>query len=74
MSDGTRDLLVRGRAAAKAAEVQEARFYLGWLLCLDPPLSERSEALFWLSEIADPPSAVLLLQDLLSQDPTDMRA
>ncbi len=74
MSDGTRDLLLRGRAAAKAAEVQEARFFLEWVLRLDPPLSERSEALFWLSEIADPPSAVLLLQDLLNQDPTDMRA
>jgi Zn finger protein HypA/HybF involved in hydrogenase expression len=53
MDESIRDLLVRGIAAAKVNEKIEARFYLEWALRLDPPLDQRVEALFWLSEACD---------------------
>ena len=53
MDESIRDLLVRGIAAAKAKEKHEARFYLEWVLRLDPPLDQRVEAWFWLSEVCD---------------------
>jgi Tfp pilus assembly protein PilF len=44
MSDGARDLLVRGIAAAKAGERDEARHYLEWALRQEPSSDEQIEA------------------------------
>ena len=53
---GIRDLLVRGKAAAKAGDMEEARFYLRWVLRSEGLTEERKiEALFWLSESLDDP-------------------
>lgn len=69
------DLLVHGVAAAKAGERKEARFYLEWLLRLNPGTSLEVEALYWLSEVAETPAeARSLLEDLLARDPFDLRA
>jgi Zn finger protein HypA/HybF involved in hydrogenase expression len=71
----TRDLLVRGIAAAKAREVGEAYFFLKWLLRLDPPAEERIEALYWLSEICtDPAEQRGYLEDMLAIDQGEPRA
>jgi hypothetical protein len=70
-----RDLLVRGITAAKAKEAGEARFFLKWLLRLDPPAEERIEALYWLSEICtDPAEQRGYLEDILANDQGEPRA
>ncbi len=75
MPDSTRDLLVRGVAAAKTGDPKEARFFLEWLLRLDPPLNEKIDALYWLCEIStDPKEQRDLLETLLAFEPTDTRA
>ena len=53
MSDSSRSLLVRGIAAAKAKELDEARFFLEWLLLTECTFEQRAGALFWLSEISE---------------------
>jgi hypothetical protein len=71
----TRDLLVRGIAAAKGRETGEARFFLTWLLRLDPPADDRIEALYWLSEIStNPVEQRGYLEDMLVNDPGEPRA
>ncbi len=71
----TYDLLSRGRAAAKAGEKAEARRYLERMLNLDPPLDERMEALYWLSEVsADPREQRELLETILANNLGDARA
>ena len=55
MSDSTRDLIVRGIAAAKAGDKAEARFYLDWALRGDPEPDQRADACLWLSEISHDP-------------------
>jgi len=76
MDEGVYDLLSRGRAAAKAGDHHEARFYLEWVLrrvSLGSP--DRLEALFWLSEIAaDAAQKRDLLTDILAVDPNNSRA
>jgi hypothetical protein len=52
MSSSARDLLVRGKAAAKAKESEEARFYLEWVLRTDANRHQKIEAWYWLSEIS----------------------
>ena len=77
MSDDsdTRDLLVRGIAAAKAKETGEASFFLKWLMRLDPPAEERVEALYWLSEICtDPAEQRGYLEEMLANDQGEPRA
>jgi DNA-directed RNA polymerase subunit RPC12/RpoP len=75
MSDSTRDLLVRGIAAAKAGEVNSARFFLERLLNLDPSLEECVDAWYWLSEIStDAKEQRNLLESILANDPADGRA
>lgn len=70
-----RDLLVRGIAAAKAGETQEARFFLEWYLGQNPPITERNNALFYLSQITDNQSdRRKLLETMLDNDPFDIRA
>lgn len=53
MSDSARSLLVRGIAAAKAKDVDEARFFLEWLILTECTSEQRADALFWLSEISE---------------------
>ncbi len=70
MSEGIRDLLVRGVAAAKAGDKKEARFYLEWVLRLEPPEEQRAKALFWLSQVSDDPDRKRrYLEDVLALDP-----
>lgn len=75
MSDGARDLLVRGIAAAKAGERDEARRYLEWALRQDPSSYQQMEAWLWLSSIADEKGeARRWLEQVLANDPGDPRA
>ena len=53
MSSSARDLLIRGKAAAKAKDIDQARFYLEWVLRTDAARHQRIEAWWWLSEISD---------------------
>jgi len=55
MDESYRDLIVRGIAAAKVNDKKEARFYLEWVLRLEPPIEQRVDAWFWLSEVSDDP-------------------
>jgi uncharacterized Zn finger protein (UPF0148 family) len=70
MSESTNDLLVRGTAAARVGEVQEAKFYLEWLLSLDPDEEEKLEAMFWLARCSDDPQQKRdLLEKVLASQP-----
>ncbi|GAP22411.1 hypothetical protein [Leptolinea tardivitalis] len=73
--ENSRDLLVRGVAAAKSRLVGEARFYLEWVLRLDPPRDQKIDALFWLSTLASDPSKEReLLESILAEEPFEPRA
>jgi hypothetical protein len=75
MSEKARDLLVRGVAAAKAKDVDEARFFLEWLLLTECTPEQRSEALFWLSEISnDVNQKRAYLEEVLEWRPNHYRA
>lgn len=75
MSEGARDLLVRGIAAAKAGDRAEARHYLEWALRQQPDREQELEAKLWLSEAADGrEEARRWLEDVLAGDPTNPRA
>ena len=75
MSDGARDLLVRGIAAAKAGDRAEARHYLEWALRQQPSGEQELEAKLWLSEACEAPEeARRWLEDVLAGDPTNPRA
>jgi DNA-directed RNA polymerase subunit RPC12/RpoP len=70
MSDGVRDLLVRGIAAAKAKSIDEARFYLERVLRTDATVEQRIKAWLWLSEISDDPAEKRdCLETALAHDP-----
>jgi DNA-directed RNA polymerase subunit RPC12/RpoP len=74
MSDSTRDLLVRGIAAAKAGDRDEARFFLEWALRREPPLPDRLDAWLWLSEISeDAGEKRRCLEEVLARDPANPR-
>ena len=54
MSEGVRDLLVRGVAAAKAKEIAEARFYLEMVVRRsDASRDQICQAWLWLSQLSD---------------------
>ncbi len=73
--ENTRDLLVRGIAAAKARSGGEARFYLEWVLRLDPPTDEKIDALYWLSTlVTDPEQEREILENILAEEPYEPRA
>ncbi len=75
MGDEARDILVRGIAAAKAKEFEEARHYLEWALNLEPDPDQAEEAWYWLSEIsASPAEKRRWLDNLLANNPGDARA
>jgi uncharacterized CHY-type Zn-finger protein len=75
MSDSTRDLLVRGIAAAKAGDKKEAFFYLEWALRLEPPLHQKIDAWYWLSEVStDLQMQREFLEKIVINDASDGRA
>lgn len=70
MSASARDLLVRGIAAAKAKDREEARFYLEWVLRTDASADQRADALRWLSEISTNPAEQReYLEQVLAHEP-----
>jgi hypothetical protein len=75
MDTHTRDLFVRGVAAAKAGDAAEARFYFDWLLRLEPPIQEKIDSFYWLSEIeTDPVKSLSYVKEILLYDPSEPRA
>jgi len=76
MSDSTRDLLIRGIAAAKAKSKDEARFYLEWVTREDD--AERDQvvqAWRWLAEISDDAKQKRdCLEQVLAHNPGDPEA
>jgi hypothetical protein len=75
MSESARDLLIRGIAAAKANEKDEARFYLDWVLRTDADREQKAKAWLWLSEIADDPAEKRkCLEEVLVNEPANSRA
>lgn len=69
------DLLVRGKAAAKAGDREEAEFFLEWVLRTDSDDEQKMEAWLWLSEISDDPAEKrAYLEEILSRNPAHVRA
>jgi DNA-directed RNA polymerase subunit RPC12/RpoP len=72
MSDSARDLLVRGIAAAKAKDKEQARFYLEWVLRTDADRQQKIKAWLWLSEVSeDPVEKRDCLENVLAHEPTN---
>jgi hypothetical protein len=62
-------------AAARSGQTREAVYYLERLLSLHPDLNQQTEALYWLSEVAETKAEARdRLESLLSIDPFDLRA
>jgi predicted RNA-binding Zn-ribbon protein involved in translation (DUF1610 family) len=75
VSEGVRDLLVRGVAAARDGAKGEARRYLEWALRLDPTSAQRIDAWLWLNEVSDDPGEKRsYLEKILSCEPTHAEA
>lgn len=69
------DLLVRGKAAAKAGDREEAEFFLEWVLRTDSNDEQKMEAWLWLSEISDDPAEKrAYLEEILTRNSTHVRA
>lgn len=71
MSDSVRDLLVRGVAAAKYNDKDEARYYLEWVLRRsDADPEQQAEAWLWLSQVRETPAERReCLENVLAIDP-----
>jgi len=75
MSDSARDLLVRGVAAAKAGEKDQARFYLEWVLRTDSDRRQKMKAWLWLSEVSDSQAEKRdCLENVLAHEPSHPQA
>jgi DNA-directed RNA polymerase subunit RPC12/RpoP len=75
MSNSARDLLVRGIAAAKAGEGDEARHYLEWALRQEPSSDQQIEAWLWLSQVArEKDEARRWVEEVLAADTHNPRA
>jgi len=75
MSEGARDLLNRGIAAAKAKNKDEARFYLEWVLRTDATRQQRAQAWLWLSGVTeDAAEKRNCLEEALANDPSNTAA
>ena len=75
MSDSARDLLVRGIAAAKSREKDQARFYLEWVLRTDSDRQQKIKAWLWLSKISDSPADKReCLENILAREPSHPQA
>lgn len=69
MSDRVRILLAQGIGAAKAGDVDEAEFYLEWVLRADANRDQEIRAWRWLAEItADPVSKREYVELILAND------
>jgi DNA-directed RNA polymerase subunit RPC12/RpoP len=72
MSDSARDLLIRGIAAAKARDHDQARFYLEWVLRTDSDRQQKIKAWLWLSQISDDPVEKRdCLENILAHEPAN---
>ncbi len=71
MESGTRDLIVRGVAAAKSGARDEARFYLEWALRRgDADETQEQTIYLWLSEVyKDPAKKRDCLEEILAGNP-----
>ena len=75
MSESVRDLMMRGIAAAKAGDKDEARFFLEWALRMEPGAEQKRDAWFYLSEVtADPARKRQYLENILARNPQDPAA
>src|SRR5690606_21433834 len=75
MSNGARMILLQGIAAAKEKKVDEARFYLEWVLRTDATSDQLVEAWRWLAEISDDQNQKReYLHKILAYSPTDADA
>lgn len=70
MSDDVRDLIIRGTAAAKAKDKEQARFFLEWAARHEEAdRDQRATAWLWLSEISDDPAEKRrCLENVLAHD------
>jgi ribosomal protein S27AE len=69
---GVRELLRQGVAAAKAAEMDEAFYYLSWVLRTDANEKQQAQAWLWLSEVYDKPTDKRdCLEQVLAFEPTN---
>jgi uncharacterized Zn finger protein (UPF0148 family) len=71
VESGTRDLIVRGIAAARSGDHEEARFYLEWALRRgDAEETQEEKVYLWLSEVyADPAKKRECLEEILAGNP-----
>jgi predicted RNA-binding Zn-ribbon protein involved in translation (DUF1610 family) len=75
MSNSAQDLLVRGIAAAKAKQKEEARFYLEWVTRSDGDRQQKAQAWLWLSGLTDDTKEKRnCLEEVLVLDPTNRLA
>lgn len=75
MSDSARELLVRGIAAAKAGDIEEARFFLEWVLRADADQDQIVSAWYYLSQITTDPAAKReCLENVLAREPSHPEA
>jgi DNA-directed RNA polymerase subunit RPC12/RpoP len=75
MSSGARDLLVRGIAAAKAKDKDEARFYLERVTITDADRQQKAQAWLWLSGLTDDLAERRdCLEEVLVLDPSNVQA
>jgi len=75
MNESSRDLLVRGIAAAKSKDNKEARFYLEWFLRQEPPIDQCIEAWYWLNEVSENLiEQRSFLEEILAHNPYEARA
>jgi predicted RNA-binding Zn-ribbon protein involved in translation (DUF1610 family) len=75
MSDSACDLLVRGIAAAKAREKDQARFYLEWVLRTDSDRRQKIEVWLWLSDISNSQAEKRdCLENILACEPSHPQA
>jgi hypothetical protein len=75
MSDSARNLLVRGIAAAKARENDQARFYPEWVLRTDSDRRQKIKAWLWLSQVSDSQAEKRdCLKSILAHEPSHPQA
>ncbi len=68
---GVRELLRQGVAAAKVKEMDEAFFYLSWVLRTDANEKQQAQAWLWLSQVYDEQADKrYCLEQVLAFDPT----
>ncbi|VAW31361.1 hypothetical protein MNBD_CHLOROFLEXI01-177 [hydrothermal vent metagenome] len=68
---GVRELLRQGVAATKAGKMDEAFFYLSWVLRTDANEKQQAQAWLWLSQVYDEPTDKRdCLEQVLAFDPT----